>query len=206
MVAETPIVHVPTNDDDSINKPNMPDIPYIPCEIATKEDKEEKVTETAGETEEKSDGNGSIECGLCMLDKTIETEFDVVCGVCKYFMCYECMFEYIKHNRNKDKLLCPHCRQDLLQEASLSFDSDASLLSVYLVQKEIEEMEKLYQTYLDSSDDDYNSSDEPDSSDESDSSITTSSSGSTEYDGDTDEESDEDDNDTSDSEVSEVSE
>src|SRR6478609_4796773 len=51
-------------------------------------------------------------CGLCM-DLKGNGELDLTCDKCKFYVCFECMFEYMKFNRNKETLLCPHCRQDL---------------------------------------------------------------------------------------------
>lgn len=57
------------------------------------------------------------ECGLCLDTKKEKSDFDVKCVQCKFYVCYECMFEYIKFNRKKNVLLCPHCRQDLFDQA-----------------------------------------------------------------------------------------
>ena len=51
-------------------------------------------------------------CGICLEDKNVvagETN-DFLCSACKYFICFECTFDYIEANRDKEELLCPHCR------------------------------------------------------------------------------------------------
>ena len=82
-------------------------------------------------------------CGLCLDDTKEACDLDVACSTCKFHVCYECMFEYIRHNKSKDSLLCPHCRQDLLDDLDLYSKESENLLSIYLVQTEIEKMEKM---------------------------------------------------------------
>jgi len=66
--------------------------------------------------------SGVKECGLCLDSEKPQSEFDTECFQCKFYMCYECMFEYIKFNRKCKELLCPHCRQDLLEQSLLQTD------------------------------------------------------------------------------------
>ena len=87
-------------------------------------------------------------------------ELDVECHKCHFVICYECMFEYLRFNKAKDALLCPHCRQDMLEDWAL-YDipkdgSGESLLSMYLVHKEMEKLMALFDL-LDSSDEDTDS-------------------------------------------------
>src|SRR5688572_27417801 len=61
-------------------------------------------------------------CGLCLDDVKGKSDLDVECHRCHFRVCYECMFEYIRFNKKKDALLCPHCRQDLLDNLNLLID------------------------------------------------------------------------------------
>lgn len=78
-----------------------------------------------------------MECGVCMTEKKFDPDLDVECAVCKYRVCYECMFEYIKFNVKKRALLCPHCRQDLTETSELSLDGNANFLGMFLACQEL---------------------------------------------------------------------
>ena len=105
-----------------------------------------------------------VTCGLCLEDKT-RHELDVECSVCKFRICYECMFEYIKFNKNRYTLLCPHCRQDLLDDIDLDDSDKECLLSMFLVQSEIEQIIEALDNF---SEDDTSDSDYEDDTDDTD--------------------------------------
>lgn len=50
-----------------------------------------------------------VACNICM-EKKLFTDYDFDCIKCIFHMCFDCTFEYIRHNLHNNELLCPHCR------------------------------------------------------------------------------------------------
>jgi len=96
----------------------------------------------------------TVECGLC-LDECEKSEFDIQCHICKFYMCYKCMFEYMNTKRKQDRLPCPHCRGDLYE--TVDVEQLSNLMSLFLVQQDLERIKSAFDA---GSDDDFDTSDE----------------------------------------------
>jgi hypothetical protein len=115
------------------------------------EPEQEEQCDTDVDTKEVTQSTDQLQgqtCGLCLDDVKGTSDLDVVCHRCHFRICYECMFEYIRFNKTKETLLCPHCRQDMLDNVdlyeSIHKDANDSLLSMYLIQNEVEKLKELF--------------------------------------------------------------